>query len=169
MNRQPLLPLVLAFLPLVLALIPFVAVGCDKKTGTTTTQPKSSVTGSQSKKSSLPEAPSDVPAQIRAAVERVWPNIEAAGAEIEAAFANVKASRVQGNPPSSADVERAKSAQAKTEEWAEIWNVLNDMVDANQISKAGQRKTERFLQSYDRKVKKWTKLAKSIKELSTVK
>ena len=162
MNRQPILLLVLA-------LIPFVAVGCDKKTGTTKAQPGTSGSGSQPNNSSLPEAPSDVPPQIKAAVERVWPKIEAAGAEIEAAFASVKASRAQGKPPSGADVDRAKNAQAQTEEWAEIWNVLNDMVDDGSISKAGQKKTERFLQSYDRKVKQWTKLAKSIKELSTVK
>jgi len=151
-----------------LALIPFVAVGCDKKTGTTKKQP-APTGGGQPAKMSEPSAPAGIPPQIKAAVERVWPTIEAAGEEIDAAFKNAQASRAAGNPPSSADVTRAKNAQAKTEEWAEIWNVLNDLADANKISDTDRRKTENYLRKYDKKIKKWNDKAKGIKELSTVK
>jgi len=154
---------------LVLVLIPFVAVGCDKKTGTTKTAPGSGDTGGTTKQPSMPAAPSDVPPQITAAVERVWPTIEAAGAEIEAAFKNVQAARAEGKPPSMADVARASKAQSATEEWAEIWNVLNDLSDDGKISKAAKSKSDRFLRPYDKKIKKWNGLAKTIKELSTVK
>jgi hypothetical protein len=164
MNRNPLLLLALA-------LIPFVAVGCDKKTGTTTTTPNAGTSGTSTKSpsSSLPELPSDIPPQIKDAVERVWPKMEAAGAEIEAAFKSAQASREAGKPPSAADVTRAKNAQAQTEEWAEIWNVLNDLADDGKISKTAQKKTETFLRAYDQKITAWNKKAKGIKELSTVK
>lgn len=162
MNRKPLLLLALA-------LIPFVAVGCDKKTGTTKTPNAGDYGGAADKTDSMPALPSDIPPQIKAAVEKAWPNIEAAGVEIEAAFKNAQASRAAGKPPSSADVTRAKDAQAKTEEWAEIWNVFNDLVDDGKISKAAQSKTDRFLRAYDKKISAWNKKAKGIKELSTVK
>ena len=164
MNRKSLLLLALA-------LIPFVAVGCDKKTGTTKTTPGTGGTtgGSNTPSDSLPSLPSDIPPEIKAAVESAWPKMEAAGAEIEAAFKSAQAARAAGKPPSSADVTRAKNAQAQTEEWAEIWNVLNDLVDDGKISKAAQSKTERFLRAYDQKISAWNKKAKGIKELSTVK
>ena len=151
-----------------LALIPFVAVGCDKKTGSTRKKPAN--TGSnQPAKSSEPTAPAGIPPQIKAAVDRAWPTIEAAGEEIDAAFKSAQAARDAGNPPSSADVTRAKNAQAKTEEWAEIWNVLYDLADAGKITEADRKKTESYLRKYDKKIKKWNDKAKGIKELSTVK
>jgi len=163
MNRKPLLLLALA-------LIPFVAVGCDKKTGTTNTTPAGTSGGTpKSTTSSLPALPSDIPPQIKSAVEKVWPKMEAAGAEIEAAFKNAQASRDAGKPPSSEDVTRAKNAQSQTEEWAEIWNVLNDLSDDGKISAAARKKTEAFLRAYDQKITDWNKKAKGIKELSTVK
>ena len=162
MNRTPLLLLALA-------LIPFVAVGCDKKTGTTKTTPSGTSGGTTKKADTGPSLPSDIPPEIKAAVEKVWPKMEAAGAEIEAAFKSAQASRAAGKPPSAADVTRAKEAQAKTEEWAEIWNVLNDLIDDGKISKSAQSKTERYLRTYDNKITSWNKKAKGIKELSTVK
>jgi hypothetical protein len=163
MNRQTLLILALA-------LLPFVAVGCDKKTGTSGTPvTPASTSGSEPKKADMPPAPGGVSPAIQAAVEREWPKVEAAGAEVEAAFKNVETARSQGKPPSAADVTRAKDAQSKTEEWANIWNDFNDMVDAKKITKSQAAATERYLQEYDRKVQKWQKLAKTIKELSTVK
>jgi len=158
----------LPLLLITLALLPFVAVGCGKKTGTTKKQP-ANTGGGEPVKASVPSAPAGIPPEIKAAVDRVWPTMEAAGEEIEAAFKSAQASRAAGNPPSGADVTRAKNAQAKTEEWAEIWNVLNDLADAGKISDSARKKTERYLRDYDRKIKKWNDKAKGIKELSTVK
>lgn len=153
---------------LALALVPFVAIGCDKKTGTTKQTPDAGTT-SKTTQPNVPDTPSDVPAEIKAAVERVWPKMEKMGEEIDAAFKSAQAAREAGKPPSAEDVTRAKNAQALTEEWAEIWNVFNDMRDDGKLSKNAETLTDRYLRGYDKKIKRWNEKAKAIKEVSTVK
>ncbi|MHC4956641.1 MAG: hypothetical protein ACYTGZ_22610 [Planctomycetota bacterium] len=155
---------------LVLSIVAVVATGCDKNAGTPKRdQNPAPGTGTQPDKSAMEEAPQGIPPEIEAAVKRVWPTIEAAGAEVEAAFASAKTARAAGNPPSGADVQKSIDAMENFDKWAEIWNVYNDMVDDKKIGKSAQRKTERYLGTYERQVKGWVKKAKGIKELSTVK
>ena len=148
-----------------LVLVAFIAVGCGKKTGTTTKTPTTETT--EPKNSGMAPAPAGVPQKIKDMVEREWPKVEAAGANFEVAFARCKASMAKGDRPSQADITEASKAMNTLDGWAEIWNTLYDM--ENEIGKASMTKTENYLGKYDRKVKGWTKKSKALKEFSTVK
>jgi hypothetical protein len=148
-----------------LVLVAFIAVGCGKKTGTTTKTPTSNTV--EPKKSSMAPAPAGVPQQIKDMVEREWPNVEAAGAKFEEAFARCKASMAAGNRPLQSDITEASKAMNTLDGWAEIWNTLYDM--EGDLDKASMKKAENYLGKYDRKVKAWTKKSKALKEFSTVK
>ena len=148
-----------------LVLVAFIAVGCGKKTGTTTKTPASNTT--EPKKSSMAPAPAGVPQQIKDMVEREWPKVEVAGAKFEEAFARCKASMAKGDRPLQSDITEASRAMNTLDGWAEIWNTLYDM--EGDLDKASMKKSEDYLGKYDRKVKAWTKKSKALKEFSTVK
>ncbi len=110
------------------------------------------------------EAPANVPQNLIDRVEAAWPDVEKKGDEFIVHFKAAKKAQNEGNRELfQAEIKKARDIYNDfNEQWAGVVYAAQDMTQAVQDS------FSRYLSRYESKVKRWTKYAKPLKELSTL-
>ncbi len=109
-----------------------------------------------------PEVPAEVPAHFKTKVEQAWPAIESKGKEFEKYFKGAQdAKRADDRVKFVEETEKAaKAFQQLQDGWAAVYYSADDLPqDVQEVCR-------RWMGTYDKKVRKWLKKAKALKELS---
>jgi len=144
----------------------FAAVACDKQSKA----PKVDEAPAQkpAKASSKVSVPKDIPAAFKTIIEANWPLVEKAGESFDKNFTIAAAAKRAGDRSAMNDAVNAasKDLQVLQDKWAEVsyWPI-NNLEDDEKL----QEKCLRSISKYERKVKRWVKKAKGLKEFSQVK
>ncbi len=111
-----------------------------------------------------PEVPAEVPAHFKTKVEQAWPAIESKGKEFEKHYkAAQEAKRADDRVKFVEETDKAAKAIKKMgDDWAAIYYPVDELPENV------QEVCRRWLGSYNKKVTRWTKKAKALKELSIV-
>ena len=143
------------------------AVACDKQSKA----PKVDEAPAQkpAKKASFKvSVPKDIPAEFKTIIETNWPLVEKAGESFDKNFTIAAAAKRAGDRSAMNDAvnDASKDLQVLQDKWAEVsyWPI-NNLEDDEKL----QEKCLRSISKYERKVKKWVKKAKGLKEFSQVK
>ena len=109
-----------------------------------------------------PEVPADVPAHFKTKVEQAWPAIESKGKDFEKYFkAAQDAKRADDRVKFVEETDKAaKAFQQLQDGWAAVY------YSADELPQDVQEVCRRWMGTYDKKVRKWLKKAKALKELS---
>jgi hypothetical protein len=146
---------------LLVIILMVVSSGSDKKKQPVdaTTKPAAEKPPETKKK---PEVPAEVPSDFKTKVELAWPSIEKNGKEFENHYkAAQDAKRIDDRPKFMEETDKAaKAIQRMGDEWAAVYYSVDD------LPQNVQEVCRRWLASYDKKVSRWTKKAKALKELS---
>lgn len=139
--------------------------GCDKKSNA----PAPGGTAPAEKTGDKIKAPASVPPAITAQLNKIWPKVEAAGKGLDALHKQATAAAGDRDKVRSLIDEAQKHATTIQEHWGDLYYThFLDRVDSKEIDEATKRKVERFLAPYERKIKGWNKIAKVLKENSSV-
>ncbi len=109
-------------------------------------------------------APANVPQSLIDKVEAAWPDIEKKGDEFVTHFKAARKAQNAGNRAQlQAEIKKARDIYNDfLEQWAVVVYAAEDMTEAVQKS------FSRYTAKYEKKLERWTKYAKPLKELSTV-
>ncbi len=151
-----------------LALVALLLTACEKNS-----TPVPSNTPVENNNASKPaiKAPAGVPDSVKNRFNQLWPGIEKSGGVFLAKFNEAKSAQAAGNRVKlAAAIAAAQVAYSQfNEKWGEFYGSVQDMEDDGKLDEASAEKTYRFLKPYNQKVTGWTKMAKPLKEMSTVK
>jgi len=137
--------------------------GGDKKKPVVDATAKPETKSAETKKKE-PEVPSEVPAHFKTKVEQAWPEIEKKGLEFEKYFKGAQeAKRADDRVKFVEETNKAaKAFQELQDGWATVYYSADDLPqDVQDVCR-------RWMGTYDKKVNKWLKKAKALKELSIV-
>lgn len=149
MNRFASLLLVLSFM------------ACDKGGGSSSTPDTAPVDQQPSQPEvNVPKAPATIPQSYVDTFKTNWAKIEELGATFTTQFKKAQESRGR-------DKDAVDAASATFRELADLWASV--AYAAQDESDEIQEAWEKYLRSYDRKVKKWVEMSKGLKEFSRVK
>jgi len=147
-----------------LALVAVMALSGGKKDAPQETAKQPEAAATKKVEPKKVEAPANVPQALVDRVEAAWPDVEKKGDEFVVHFKAAKKAQNEGNRELfQAEIKKARDIYNDfSEQWAEVVYAAQDMTQAVQNS------FTRYLSKYESKVKRWTKYAKPLKELSTV-
>ena len=133
--------------------------GDKKKPVVDATKPAATTTEPAKKE---PKVPSEVPAHFKTKVEQAWPAIESKGAEFEKHFKAAQLAKRAHDRVKFVEAtdKAAKAFQELQDGWATVYYSADDFPENV------QEVCRRWMGSYDKKVGKWLKKAKALKELS---
>lgn len=153
--------------PIVAALLFLFAVACDKKSKAPRVDEAPTSQPTSKKADFKVSAPKEIPAAFKTIIETNWPLVEKAGGSFDEDFKLAAAAKRAGDRGAMSDAvnSASKNLQVLQDRWAEVsyWPI-NNLENDEKL----QEKCLRFISKYERKVKKWVKKAKGLKEFSQV-
>jgi hypothetical protein len=135
---------------------------CGKKGASTSTGggADSGTSDTGTTKSSVPDAPAEIPQKYNDILKQNWTKIEELGATFTEQFKKAQESR--GRDKAAVDA-ASDTYRELADLWAEVTYAAQD--ESEEI----QELWSNHLRSYERKVNNWTKMSKGLKEFSRVK
>ncbi|MEM8884802.1 MAG: hypothetical protein AAGD14_12085 [Planctomycetota bacterium] len=136
-------------------------IACDKGgSNVPSVTPSNNSNTSKPAKSSMPKAPDAIPQKYVTMLENTWPKVKDLGSKFEGEFKKAQESRGRDLPAVNA---ASKTFQELADLWAEVAYAAQDESDTVMA------KWEKYIASYNKKVKRWTEMSKGLKEFSRVK